>query len=323
MGVQDWFLGLVGLKPEPPRPLSLAASADGRLAAMAWEGGAAAVYDVERGERIWSGRGVGVALSPDGAQLATVDGLRHTLGGSAAVVDDGVVGPCVWLPDGLLRLGAERAWRLGGASWALPGLVASPGVRVRPGPALALVDTAWDDAVLLHDNGVVERLGARATDAAWVGETLWLVIDGALRPWSGGLGPVERPHGLQTLAVVNLGGRRVTVGLEAGDRYSLRGLGDGVLSLPSAAPLRPSLTPSAGGLVVELLDGFAFVGADGVLAGKMSHPLGRRGARPISGEPPIVALGPARVLVGGRPVWVYEAATRRFWQRLGEGPQTP
>jgi hypothetical protein len=83
------------------------------------------------------------------------------------------------------------------------------------------------------------------------------------------------------------------------------------------------LTPSAGGLVVELINGFGFVGPDGALAGKMSAPLGRRGARPIFGEPPIVALGPDRVLIGGRPVWVYDAATARFWQRLGDGPQTP
>ncbi|MCK6517032.1 hypothetical protein L6R46_18470 [Myxococcota bacterium] len=321
MGLQDWFLGLVGLKPDLPRPLSLAASADGSRAAVAWEGGVAAVYDVEGGERLWSGRGSGVALSPDGAQLATFDGLRHGVGG-AAVGDDGVVGPCLWLPDGLLRLGAERVWRPN-ASWALPGLVASTGARVRPGPALAVLDPAWDDAVLLKERGLVERLGARVTDAAWVGETLWLVVDGALRSWSRGLGPVERPHGLQTLGVVNLGGRRVTVGLEAGDRYTLGGLGDGLLSLPGAAPLRPSLIPIAGGLVVELLDGFGFVRPDGALGGRMSHPLGRRGARPISGEPPLVALGPARVLVGGRPVWAYDAATGRFWRSLGEGPQTP
>lgn len=322
MGLQDWFLGLVGLKPEPPRPLSLAASADGRLAAVAWVGGAAAVFDVESGARRWSGRGAGVALSPDGAELATFDGLRHTLG-AAAVVDDGVVGPCVWLPDGLLRIGAERAWRPGGGSWALPGLVASPGLRLRPGPALALVDPAWDDAVLLHERGLVERLGARATDAAWVGETLWLVVDGALRSWRGRLGPVERPHGLQTLAVVNLGGRRVTLGLEAGDRVTLSGLGDAALGLPGAAPPRPSLTPCAGGLVVELHDGFLFVDTSGRIAARLGLPLGRRRARPLDGEPAIVALGPDRVLLGGRPVLVYDAATARFWQRLGDGPQTP
>ncbi|MEY3212334.1 MAG: hypothetical protein RIT28_2815 [Pseudomonadota bacterium] len=321
--LQDWFLGLVGLKPEAPRPLSLAASADGRRAAVAWEGGAAAVFEVESGARLWSGRAAGVALSPDGAQLATWDGLRHTLGGAADVLDDGVVGPCVWLPDGLLRLGAEQAWRLGGASWALPGLVASPGLRVRPGPALALVDTAWDDAVTLHKDGLVERLGARATDAAWVGETLWLVVDGALRPWRGRLGPPQRPHGLQTLAVVNLGGRRVSLGLEAGDRVTLVGLGDAALTLPGAAPVRPSLTPCAGGLVVEMNDGFVFVAPTGAITARLSLPLGRRRARPLFGEPPIVALGPDRVLLGGRPALVYDAATARFWQRLGADPQTP
>lgn len=323
MGVEAWFLGLVGLKPEPPRPVSLAASADGGRAAVAWEGGAAAVFEVESGARLWAGRAAGVALSPDGAALATADGLRRALGGAKEVVDDGVPGPCHWLPEGLLRLGAERIWRSDGASWAAPGLVASPSARVRPGLGLVVIDPAWDEVVVLKARGDVERLGARATDAAWVNEALWLVSDGALRPWQGRLGPPERPHGLQTLAVVGLGGRRVTVGVEGGDRYTLRGLGDGALDLPGAAPTRPSLTPIAGGLVVELHDGFGFVTAAGRLAARMSAPLGRRRARPIFGEPPIVALGAGRVLVGGRPVWVYDAETARFWQRLGDDAQTP
>ncbi|MCK6520560.1 hypothetical protein L6R49_03875 [Myxococcota bacterium] len=326
MGLQDWFLGLVGLKPELPRPVSLAASADGALAAVAWEGGGAAVFDVESAARRWSGRADGVVLSPEGDELATVDGRRVRLA-DGLVVDDGLPGPCVWLPEGLLRVGAEGA-RLtprGGAarSWSWEDLVASPSLRVRPGRGLALVDPSWDDALCLGEEGECTRLGAPATDAAWVGDTLWLVVDGALRPWSGRLGPPERPHGLQTLAVSRLGALRVSLGVEAGDRVTLRGLGDEALALPGKAPARPSLVPIAGGLAVELQDGFVFVSAEGQITGRLSLPLGRRGARPISGEPAMVALGPARLLLGGRPALVYDAATARFWQRLGEPAQTP